>query len=194
MSLGNGFPAIGQSEALEKRRTSVRRVARKSLRDTLATNNASDRYYAAMAGKSPAFQAAIAPKRAYTKRTASDDLEAAVSIEVGQVLATHPNVIFAVRQNTGAADMVGKGGKVYPVWFYRWVRCDGEITITDYWGFMFSPARFVVPFALECKRRDWCWSGIEREKQQRGFIDKIIDFGGRGGFVTSAEQALAILK
>lgn len=164
------------------------RAVRKSLREVIAQNNASDRFYAAMAGKEPRAQSVIAPVRAYTKRTASDDLEAAVSIEVGQLLATHPRIIFAIRQNTGAtADYV---------WFYRWIKSPNPMTITDYIGFMFAgePLR-AVPFAIECKRRDWKFTGrIEREELQREYIQTIIDCGGRGGFVTSAEQALEILK
>jgi hypothetical protein len=158
---------------------------RKSLRDTLAENNAADRYYAAMHGKEPMVQSQIAPKRVYKKRTEDEDTEAAVMREVTQIVAGHRNVIWALRANSGM--IYNEGGA--PVWFYRWIKNNDDMTLTDIWGL----ARFGL-FALEAKHRQWHYTGTPREKAQDAFIQAIRAAGGRGGFVTCAEQAIEILK
>lgn len=136
----------------------------------------------------------LAPPREVVNRSDPNELEGAVLAEVGEVLAVHPNVIMCVRQNTGAAQMLGKNGRTYPVWFYRWIRRAENMTITDYWGWLrIGPSR--VPFALECKRRSWKRNFNKAdENEQHTFIEEMIRMGGRGGFVTSAEQALKILS
>ena len=159
------------------------RVQRKSMRDTYAETNAWDRFYAVSAGLTPRAQKVIAPKREIVNRSAPDDLEAAVSDEVEEVLIAHPAVIFAVRQNSGAtADYVS---------FWKWVKWRGDdpATLPDYWGL----ARFGL-FALEAKRRNWHYTGTDRERKQKSFIDMVNAHGGRAGFVTSGAAALEILN
>lgn len=169
------------------------RSVRKSLRDTYRENNAADKFYASMFGKEPVAQTAVSPKRVIVNRSDASELEASVQKEVAEVLALHSQVVMCVRQNTGAASMVGKGGEVYPVWFYRWIKNPAEMTITDFWGFMRAGPAF-VPFAIECKRRDWKPNfNNDRENKQRSFIEFIQRIGGRGGFCTSAEHAVEIL-
>lgn len=164
------------------------------LREQIEINEKWNRFYALMGGVEPVkLGEPLPPKRAYTKRTADEDLEGSVLKEVGEVLAAHPNVIMCVRQNTGAAQMTGKDGKVYPVWFYRWIRNRAEMTITDYWGFVRVGPTF-MPFAIECKRRNWKPNyNDDRENQQRSFIEFMQRVGGRGAFVTCVEQAQEIL-
>lgn len=156
---------------------------RPSLRDTLATNNATDRFYASMAGVAPKGQAAIAPKR---ERAAPDpaDTEAPVLAAVGEFLAAHPQVLLAVRQNSGAA-VYDSGGRSIPIWFYKLVRKPEDITFTDYWGFL----RDGRPFAIECKRPSWKKVSTPREEKQRAFIQLIEAIGGVAGFVRSVDEA-----
>lgn len=118
--------------------------------------------------------------------TDKSQLEAAVQREVFSVLAKHPAVLFAVRQNSGMA-MSGNS----PIWFYRWARRNGiEMTLTDFWGLL----RDGRMFCMECKRRDWKRVSGAREIQQQAFIDVVKSAGGVGGFVTSGEDALALLS
>lgn len=158
------------------------------MRDRLIANNAADRWYAAMAGMEPQVQAVIAPKR---ERAAPDpeDSEAPVLRAVGELLAAHPKVHFAVRQNTGALPYQNAAGKVIPVWFYRLVRKPDEMTLTDYWGFLTDNR----PFAFECKRPSWKHPRTDREMRQWAFIDMITKHGGMGSFVRSVDEVIALL-
>jgi hypothetical protein len=158
---------------------------RKSLRDTLAENNAADRYYAAMHGKEPMVQSQIAPKRVYKKRTEDEDTEAAVIREVALIVAGHRNVIWAGRFNSGALE----DSRGIPIFFFRWLKNDDDMKFVD----IFGRAKFGY-FALEAKHRQWHYTGTPREKAQDAFIQAIRAAGGRGGFVTCAEQAMEILK
>lgn len=151
------------------------------MREMREEANAGDRYYAAMAGVAPQNQQVIAPKREIVNRSDPSELEGAVMKEVGELLAMHPQIVFAVRQNTGATTDY--------VWFYRWVKWPEKMTISDYWGLQ----RNRRMFAIECKRRNWKYTGSEREQQQKAFIDTVVESGGRGGFATCAEEAREIL-
>lgn len=157
---------------------------RKSLRELYAASNAADRYYAAMNGAAPQAQIAIREKRVVTNRSDEWELEASVISEVGQLLAVHPAVLCAWRQNSGS---VSDGER--PVWFWKWVRKPRQMTLTDFLAF--STSGFV---ALECKRRSWKFTGTEREIAQASFIDFVKAQGGRGGFVTCADEARKIIE
>lgn len=166
-----------------------------SLKQTVADHEKAIRWMCSMAGKpvpaefaerapEPA-KAAAKPRKPPTP-TDKQQLEAAVQREVFSVLAKHPAVLFAVRQNSGAA-MSGDT----PIWFYRWARRNGlDMTLTDFWG-MLRDGRM---FAMECKRRDWKRVSGAREIQQQEFINVVRSAGGVGGFVTSAEDAMEILN
>ena len=164
---------------------------KKSLKQTIAENNKGHALWGAMSGKPVPEDFQSKPEPAKTTRkpsVASDphELEASVQREVFSVLAKHPAVLFAVRQNSGAA----MSGNV-PIWFYRWARRNGvEMTLTDFWG-MLRDGRL---FCLECKKRSWKKVSGTRELQQSNFIEVVRSAGGVGGFVTSAEQALALLS
>lgn len=165
-----------------------------SLKQTVAEHEKAIRWMCNMAGKpvpaefaeKPA--APAKPKAASKPTTPTDknDLEAAVQREVFSVLAKHPAVLFAVRQNSGMA-MSGDA----PVFFYRWARRNGlDMTLTDFWGLL-TDGRM---FCMECKRRDWKRVSGAREIQQQEFINVVRSAGGVGGFVTCAEDAIAILS
>lgn len=169
-----------------------------SLKQTVAEHERAIRWMCQMGGKPipPEFAekaaalAATAKPRKPPLATDKNDLEAAVQREVFSVLAKHPSVLFAVRQNSGAA----MSGDV-PIWFYRWARRNGiDMTLTDFWGMTLHSDRGFVMFAIECKRRDWKRVSGAREIQQQAFIDVVKSAGGVGGFVTCAEDALAILS
>ena len=128
----------------------------------------------------------VKPQRAAPVKSDPSQLEAAVIKEIAGVLEVHPKVLFAVRQNSGAAEIGG-----VPIWFYRWARRrEVEMTITDYWGCL-TDGRM---FAIEAKRKSWVKVSDKREEMQEAFINVVISSGGVGGFATSGEQALEILK
>jgi hypothetical protein len=115
--------------------------------------------------------------------------EAPVLRAVGQLLARHPNVLVALRMNSGAA--VNAAGQ--PVKFHRLVR--GRGVVTDYVGWLREP---LVPFAIECKRPAWrpgkAYGETKlREEAQGWFIAGCVDAGGRGGFVRSVDEALTVV-
>lgn len=165
-----------------------------SLKQTVSDHEKAIRWMCNMAGKPIPAEFAekpVAEKPAPKPRkpptpTDKSQLEAAVQREVFSVLAKHPAVLFAVRQNSGMA-MSGDS----PIWFYRWARRNGiEMTLTDFWGLL----RDGRMFCMECKRRDWKRVSGAREIQQQAFIDVVKSAGGVGGFVTSGEDALALLS
>ena len=165
-----------------------------SHKQTVAEHEKAIRWMCQMGGKpippefaeKSAAPAATAKPRKPPTPTDKNDLEAAVQREVFSVLAKHPAVLFAIRQNSGMA-MSGDS----PVFFYRWARRNGlDMTLTDFWGVL----RDGRMFALECKRRDWKRVSGAREIQQQAFIDVVKSAGGVGGFVTCAEDVLSLLS
>lgn len=154
------------------------------LRDVLAKNNAYDRGLAAMRGVEPKCQAVIPEKR---QRVAPDpeDSEAPVLAAVGELLHFHPQVLLAIRQNSGAAF----DGRGVPIWFFKILRSPPDFTLTDYWGFL----RDGRPFALEVKRPSWKSPRTERELKQQSHIHMIESIGGVAGFVRSVEEAACLL-
>lgn len=116
-------------------------------------------------------------------------LEADTLRAVSELLATHPKVLFAVRQNSGAMQYQNAGGRSVPVWFYKWTKRAAKMRISDHWGLL-TDGRM---FALESKRPGWRGPSDLREFEQLEFINTVKAAGGIGGFVTSAEEALALL-
>ena len=164
-----------------------RAIFRPSPRDALATSNAADKFHAAMSGKEPMAQTAIAEKRIVVNRSEKEELEGAVMQEVAEVILLCPNVILAWRQNGGAAPAADG---VFRIWYYRWLKRPTKMLLPDFMCVL-RDGRLGV---IECKRRDWHYTGTDREVAQKAFINRIIATGGRGAFVTSAAQALALLK
>lgn len=120
-----------------------------------------------------------------------DDTEAPVLRAVGTLLAAHPLVVMAIRQNGGAMEFQNAAGNRYPIWFYRFAKKpQGEFRVTDYWGFL----RDGTPWAIECKKPSWngkCKS--DSELGQQAYIRFIEAIGGRAGFARNVEEAAAIL-
>jgi hypothetical protein len=160
---------------------------RPTKRQAASAHNAAIDFYAA-ASENP--RAAEAPRSAIPKqRAAPRQLEAPVVAAVAELLAVHPKVLFAVRQNSGAASYEHSSGRYAPVWFYRVVTRQ-PVTITDFWGIL----RDGRMFAIECKRPGWKAPHGDREMRQALFIMLVRNVGGVGGFVTSADQLGEILK
>ncbi len=151
-------------------------------------------YIELMAGKTiPELHENLPPlpvKRGPRTQQSKDEGEGPVLAAVGALLAAHPMVRLAVRQNSGAMPYQNASGKIIPVWFYRIIRKpDDDMTLTDYWGFLKDNR----PFALECKRPSWKHPTTDREIRQWNFINMITKHGGMGSFVRSADEAMALL-
>ena len=128
-------------------------------------------------------------KRAPRAAPNPDDTEAPVLRAVGDLLAMHPKVLFAVRQNSGSLPYENASGAVIPVWFYKLLRKPQAMTIVDYWGFLVDHR----PFAFECKRPSWKEIRTDHEMRQWAFIHMIVNAGGVGSFVTSADFVKGLL-
>ena len=174
------------------RGATVRRVKfRPGLRQTLTANAA---YLGAMSpdGVLPAdLQASLertmpAPKKS---RAAPRALEAPVVAAISELLAVHPKVLFACRQNSGMASYEAKSGKYAPVFFYR-ILTHNTLTITDFWGIL----RDGRMFAIEAKAPGFKRPSGEREFRQAAFLQMVSNCGGIGIFATSADQVAEILK
>lgn len=164
---------------------------RKSLKDQVKANQAAMRAMSPT-GTAPPLPASLEylgkAKRVITHRSEKEELEGSVLKEVGEIILLSPKVALAWRQNGGAAQAPDG---VFRIWFYRWIkRPVKEMVLVDFVG-MLKDGRML---AIECKRRDWKYTGTDREKAQMAFIVTVQANGGRGGFVTNAEQALEILK
>jgi len=170
----------------------VRRIQfKKRLRDTM---KASAAYMAAMTpGGMPAdLQEALdrsMPAEA-KKRAAPRQLEAPVVAAISELLAVHPRVLFAVRQNSGMASYEAKSGNYAPVYFYRLLRHGKDVTITDFWGIL----RDGRMLAIEAKAPGWSKPRNDRELAQANFLALIRNIGGVALFATSADQVAEALK
>lgn len=173
----------------------ARRLSRRaSLRETVMATNKSLAMYEALSGRKtpPNALFEVSAPRAPRKPSGESNgkLEKDVQRAVNELLARHPKVLFAVRQNSGSMEYETRNGGMVPVWFYKLLRGPCDLTITDIWGFLTNGK----PFAIECKRENWKGSGTLRENKQAAFIGMIIGIGGVGGFVTSADEAQAIIE
>lgn len=116
-------------------------------------------------------------------------LEADVLRAVTDLLAVHPRVIFAVRQNSGQASYEAKSGKYAPVAFYKWIKAPKPVTLPDVWGLLNS-GKF---FFLEVKRGGWTGPRDDRERKQAAFLALAIEWGALAAFVTDADQVDKVL-
>lgn len=135
----------------------------------------------------PELRAQVKPKRERAP-TDPENAEAEVQREVWQLLAHHPLVLFAVRQNSGALRYETVQGRSVPIWFYRIVTKQ-PVRVSDFWGFLKDKR----PFAIECKRRDWSKPSDTREHEQALFLAMIQNLGGVSGFARSSTEAAKII-
>ena len=160
---------------------------RKSFREQIEAANKADRYYALMAGKEPQNQTVLPPKR---ERAAPRKLEAPVVAAISELLAVHPKVLLAVRQNSGQASYEAKSGKYAPVAFYRILTHGGTVTITDFWGIL-RDGRLL---AVEAKAPPFSAPRNDREVRQANFLALVRNCGGVALFATSADDVAEALK
>lgn len=161
-----------------------------SLRDTLRENQRGLDAWAAAYGKPQTHHIAVKSKREIVNHSDASELEASVINEVSSLLAKHPKVLFAVRQNSGAAFLKGRDGKDMPVWFYKCITSPDKMRISDFWGIL----RDGRMFGFECKRRNWTKPTDQRELEQLAFLKMIENSGGIGRFVTCAEDVMGALR
>lgn len=163
---------------------------RKTLRDKMHENQRGLDDWALTFGKEQMLNIPVKPKRQIVNRSDGDELESAVLREVGELLAWHPKVLFAVRQNSGAAYLPGKNGADMPVFFYKIIRTRyGPMRLPDFWGLLTNGRMF----AVECKRRSWSRPTDQREREQQAFLEMVKHAGGVALFTTSAGAVLAAL-
>lgn len=153
---------------------------KKTLRQQLAGNDAAMRFLCV--GEPPAeVMNNVAPAK---PRAAPRDLEGPVVAAISELLAAHPKVAFAVRQNSGMASYEAKSGRYAPVFFYRILTEPQTFTITDFWGFL----RDGRMFAFEAKAPGFKQPRNEREFKQAAFLALVMNCGGIAKFVTDAQQ------
>lgn len=162
------------------------RSTKKSLRDTLRENQRGLDHYALMYGKPQTQHIAVKPKREIVNHTDKDQLEASVISEVSSLLAKHPKVMFAVRQNSGALNNQNN----VPIYFHNVIREPESMRMSDFWGIT-TDSRL---FAFEAKRRNWTHPTDQRERDQKAFLVMVNACGGIGRFVTCAEDVIEALK
>jgi hypothetical protein len=171
-------------------------MPKKPLRETLRENQKGLDAWAAMYGKPQTVHIDVKPKREIKNHSPKDELEAAVNSDISECLANHPKVLFAVRQNTGAASYTrrDKHGNLIdvPVWFYNIIKTpeDIDMTIVDFWGLL-TDFRL---FAIDGKRRDWIKPQKAHEHEQAAFLQMVRDAGGVGIFATCAEDVLRAIN
>ena len=162
-------------------------------RDQVKAARIANDYYAVSAGKDPfpgLDMDAVHKQR--KPRAAPVQREAPVVAAIAELLAAHPKVLFAVRQNSGMASYEAKSGRYAPVYFYKILthgRAHGNLTLPDFWGFL----RDHRAFAVEAKAPGWNHPRDERERRQENFLALVRSVGGIGIFATDAAQVAAAL-
>jgi len=151
---------------------------RKSYADTLRENNAADRYYAAMAGVEPLFQAAVKdPVRRAAPKPSGEPLEKDIQKDIMRALHSHPLVAFVGRFNRGTAQH--RDGNVTRYTMFNTVK-----GFPDVHGMLQGGGAFYI----EVKR-----PGGKVSDDQREFLAMVKRNGGRAGVAYSVADALSII-
>lgn len=116
--------------------------------------------------------------------------EAEVVRAISDLLAAHPLVLHAARQNSGMASYEASSGRYAPVYFYKLLKHASIMTLPDFWGLL-KNGRF---FALEAKRGDWKKPRDDRERKQANFLALVRNCGGSAGFARSVDEARIIIE
>ena len=122
-------------------------------------------------------------------KPSGEPLEADVLRAVTDLLAVHPRVLFALRQNSGAASYQRADGTHAPLWMYKWIRSPEPITLPDVWGMLYTGRLFF----FELKRPGWSKPTDDRERRQALFLDIVREKGAIAEFITDAEEINALL-
>ena len=121
-------------------------------------------------------------------------LEAPVVAAISELLAVHPNVLWAARFNSGAASYEASTGRYAPVWFHRILRQPEKTRMPDFFGLLCGVSLHNAPFAIEAKAPGWTRPRDDREREQAAFLRMVTEYGGIGLFATSAEQVAEALR
>lgn len=174
-----------------------RPIGKLSLSDQLAASDKALCDMAAMTGKPIVHRRYVAPEKIVrTPRKPTEDLEGPVQTAIGELLAIHPKVLFAVRQNSGMMQTEYQNKSTGEVkssytWFYKWARRRSKkMRITDFWGMLVDGRMF----AIEAKKPSWTKPTDDREHEQMEFMLTVRSAGGVSGFANCVEQAQAILE
>lgn len=159
-------------------------MPKKPLRETLRENQRGLDYYAKMYGKEQTVHIDVKPKREIKNHSDKYELEASVIADISKLLAHHPQVLFARRNNLGTAYLPGRDGKDMPVQFIRIIKSPVPMRIPDIDGYLTDGRKF----AIECKRRNWTKPTDQREHEQAAFLQMVRDAGGVGLFATCVED------
>lgn len=162
-------------------------MPKKPLREQYRDSQRGLDFHAKMYGKEQTVHIDVKPKREIKNHSDKYELEASVIADISKLLAHHPQVLFACRSNSGAAYMMGRDGKEMPVTFNRIIRSPVQMRMPDFWG-LYHGKFGVLPFAIECKRRNWTKPTDQREHEQAAFLQMVRDAGGVGIFATCAED------
>ena len=163
---------------------------RPTLRQQATQSVAAQRFYAmgAPEDKRAAALAHVEAQAAMIKpvreRAAPRDLEGPVVKAISELLAVHPKVLFAVRQNSGAA---GEHGHIH---FYRILTHGKEITVVDFWGIL----RDGRMFACEAKAPGFKGPRTDREMKQFNFLQMVRNSGGVACFADCVDDVLHALS
>ena len=115
--------------------------------------------------------------------------EAPILAAVCELLAHHPKVLFAARQNSGMASYEAKSGRYAPVFFYR-ILTHNNLTLPDVWGIL-KDGRFL---AVECKAPPFKEPRNDREFRQANFLMLVRNLGGVALFCTDVSQVEEALR
>ena len=169
----------------------TRWIPRRSLRDTLAANEAALKAMSPTGELGPMQEQfdrnRLPPKRTYKRSGAP--VEADVLRAVGELLAVHPQVLLAIRQNSGSLPYQDSTGRLIPIWFFKIIKAPRKIRLSDYWGLLKNGRMF----AIECKRESWKGPKDARELEQELFLQTVRECGGKAGFARSVDEAQSIL-
>ena len=156
---------------------------RPTLRDTIARNQASMDYYAAMSDKPRVVLDVPPPPKPRAKRTPTGDTEADVMRAVFALLSHHRRVAWFMRLNSGAVS----DGDRYTVFYRLYLPGRSGMTkgASDYLG-QLTDGRL---FLCEVKR-----PGVRRGTlEQEALIAACREAGGVAGVCQSVEDVLELL-
>ena len=157
---------------------------RRTLREQMLRNQATENLYAALSGK-PARELPIPaePKRRTKREPAPDEVrqpsEAEILKAILQLLRRHPKVALCWRQNSGTFQERNRDGSV------RYIRANTQRGMSDIMGAMMDGRTL----AIEVKSR----TGRMRPGQEE-FLQQIRAAGGVAGVCRSVEDAMKLLE
>ena len=152
---------------------------RRTLREQMLRNQATENLYAALSGK-PARELPIPPepKKRAPRKPSTEPSEAEILKAILQLLRRHPKVALCWRQNSGTFQERNRDGTT------RYIRANTQRGMSDIMGALMDGRTL----AIEVKSR----TGRMRPGQEE-FLQTIRQAGGVAGVCRSVEDAVALL-